>query len=479
MKNLHIATLLLGLTACSIDKTPYDGLSQESLMHDLNGLQAATSGNYAFLKDADFTRHYHMLNEYPGDNVTLSGTTGDALFLTYTYRHTADQANTLAFYRKAYQVIVGANKVLENLKEGQGPATDQLIGENLFLRAFAHFSLVNVFGRPYSQSPETNLGVVLKTDTRPDDNASRATVKEVYAAVEADLLRAASLMTLARPNAYASAPVAQALLARLYLYMNQHDKALEYAGKVIGSGRYTLMPTGSLPTFYSMDISQNTEIIFALKHTLRDDRAWASLGSMYATSPGGVGWGEMYASQEYQDLLARSPADRRSIYLARRLTAQGTPEKRNGIDKVFILKYSNQDGIATLSSPVVLRLAEMYLIRAEANAKLGNTAQALADVNLIRQRAGLSGSDLYTAADLRGLATPLDVVLQERRLELAFEGHRALDLFRNGRCVVRNYPGFHNIQTGQQTICADDKLVVHLIPEAEIIMNPNLKQNPI
>ena len=73
----------------------------------------------------------------------------------------------------------------------------------------------------------------------------------------------------------------------------------------------------------------------------------------------------------------------------------------------------------------------------------------------------------------------LDVVLQERRLELAFEGHRPYDLFRNNRSLVRSYPGFHNTQTGQQTVPADDKQVVNLIPESEIVLNRNLKQNPL
>nr|WP_232793662.1 RagB/SusD family nutrient uptake outer membrane protein [Siphonobacter sp. SORGH_AS_0500] len=91
----------------------------------------------------------------------------------------------------------------------------------------------------------------------------------------------------------------------------------------------------------------------------------------------------------------------------------------------------------------------------------------------------MTGNELFTTGNLKGLATVLDVVLQERRLELAFEGHRAFDLYRNNRSLVRNYPGYHNTQTGQQTIPPTDKQVVHLIPESEIVLNPNLKQNPL
>jgi hypothetical protein len=161
--------------------------------------------------------------------------------------------------------------------------------------------------------------------------------------------------------------------------------------------------------------------------------------------------------------------------------ANGKPvlATRNGLPKYFILKYSGQDGIITLSSPVYLRLAEMYLNRAEAQAKLGNDQAALADVNLIRTRAGLSGGALYSAGDLKGHASVLDVVLEERRLELAFECQRKYDVFRNNLPMVRNYPGYH-LLSGQtsQVVAPADPRVVYFIPQQELVLNPNLTQNP-
>ncbi|QHV93526.1 RagB/SusD family nutrient uptake outer membrane protein [Spirosoma endbachense] len=466
-------------SGCSIDKTAYNGLSEEVILQNAQGLRAATDGNYTFLKDSDFTRNLFIMNEYPGDNLTLSGTTTDPLFLTYTYRHTSDQGNSLQIYRKGYQVIVGCNKVIGAIKEGTSKELDQLLGENLFLRAMVHFDLVRLFGRPYNQSPETNPGVIIKTDTKADDDASRATVKDVYTFVINDLTKAAQLMTSVRTNSYASAASAYALLSRVSLYMNDNANAINYANKVIADGRFTLSTPTQVPDFYSVENEQNREIILAIKHTLKDDRGFSAIGSMYYTSPGGVGWGEVYASQAYQDLVNKYPNDQRRVFLVRKLTAQGLQEKRNGIDKVYITKFSNQGGIPTLSSPVLLRLSEMYLNRAEAYAKTGELAKAIEDVNLIRKRAGLNGTDLYSATDLKGLPTVLDVVLQERRLELAFEGHRPYDLYRNNLNLVRNYPGYHNTQTGQQTVAPDDKQLVHLIPEAEITLNRNLKQNPL
>jgi hypothetical protein len=120
----------------------------------------------------------------------------------------------------------------------------------------------------------------------------------------------------------------------------------------------------------------------------------------------------------------------------------------------------------------------MYLNRAEANAKLGNGQLALDDVNLIRQRAGLSGTALYTIDDLKDHVSVLDVVLEERRLELAFECHRTMDLFRNNRPLIRAYPGYHSSDLFHQTIPPTDKQVIFFIPEREIVINQNLVQNP-
>ena len=106
-------------------------------------------------------------------------------------------------------------------------------------------------------------------------------------------------------------------------------------------------------------------------------------------------------------------------------------------------KFTFQDGKSALSSPVFIRWAEVILNRAEANAKLGNDADALADVNVIRTRAGLSGDALWSVGNIGGYETVLDVVLDERRLEFCFEGFRAIDQYRNGKDLDRRFGGVH------------------------------------
>lgn len=492
--SLILIWLVFLSTSCDMTLDPYNGKSTEQLLNTALGLQNATYGNYSFLKDMEYTRSFHFLNEYPSDNVMLSGTTTDHLTFAYNYRHIENMTHTTNFWKKAYQLIYGTNKILETIEKGvEGvpqATTDQLKGENLYLRAMVHFDLCNMFGRPYSQGKGQNPGVMIRKDTDVTALPSRSTVAEVYDFIIADLLQAADLLTEVKNSSFASKEVVYALLSRIYLYKEDNAKALEYANKVISSNRYKLMDTEPYKKYFTLANENNPETIFAVKHTSLDDRGQSSIGSLYY-SKNGAGYGEVYASEAYRNLIDKYPADvRHSFYEpvyvldAKGNITYGTDGKpilanRNGYPKYYINKYSNQEGLITLSSPVYLRLAEMYLNRAEANAKTGKDQAALDDVNLIRTRAGLTGDALYKIGALKGKASVLEVVLEERRIELAFECQRKYDLFRNNIRLFRDYPGTH-LLNGEttQTVLPTDPRVVYFIPQLEIVLNPSLIQNP-
>ena len=118
-----------------------------------------------------------------------------------------------------------------------------------------------------------------------------------------------------------------------------------------------------------------------------------------------------------------------------------TMKNRNTHPIYYMSKFSYQDGKAMISSPVVCRWAEVILNRAEAYAHLGQDAKAYEDVNAIRTRAGIPAKGMFAAGNLHGYTSALDVVLDERRLELAFEGFRTHDLTRNKLNIDRQYPG--------------------------------------
>jgi len=145
---------------------------------------------------------------------------------------------------------------------------------------------------------------------------------------------------------------------------------------------------------------------------------------------------------------------------------------RSTFPKYYVTKFSYQNNNPMLSSPVMLRWGEVILNRAEAYAKLNLNDKALADVNIIRSRAGLSGDALYTASNMHGYTSVLDVVLDERRLELAFEGQRMFDLYRNKRNMDRQYAGVQP----WEIINYDNKKIQYPIPSNEILVS-GLDQN--
>jgi starch-binding outer membrane protein, SusD/RagB family len=494
MKNVNYIKMMIiafaCCTGCDLDTEPYDGITKDQLPNVPNGIEYATNGNYAIIKEIlnyngqpdvrnTYVRHFNQLAEYPSDNVTLSGSTTDHLFQAATMEHFPTMNNTTYLWYIGYKVINGANQVLESASEGKDAATDQLLGENYFLRGMMQFDLLRFFAKPYTHGLN-NQGIILRLTSSESDLKERATVGECYAQVVSDLEKAAVLMKSAqnRGNQFASQEAAWALLSRVYLYMENNDKAIEYATKVIQSPRFSLEPKENyVNSFWNTPSSK--ESILIVKHELQDDKGFGAIGSMYLTDRG-LGWGEVYASQSLLDLIQQHPDDVRNDLIKPDFEANGvTVKKRNGISKYFITKFSYQDDYVTLSSPHILRLSEMYLNRAEAYAKTSEDQKALDDINVIRARAGLSGGDLYTLGDLQGAATVLDAVLQERRLELAYEGHRTFDVYRNKKSLNRSFPGVH-LPEGEDTqiINYDNPRIIYFIPQDELFANPACEQNP-
>lgn len=473
--------IILSIAACKKDLNPYDSKSNDVALATAGDLQTATYGSYALLKMLNYEREGTWLMIYPSDDVSLSGSTGNSLYNAYTYEHFAGQANTTHFWQAAYAAIYAANAVIEKIEDGKSAQLDQLKGENLFMRALSHFYLVRFFGRPYTQNNGANPGIPIKKETLEKTPPSRNTVKEVYDFIVSDLLESVRLMTINKGAAYASSDAALALLSRVYLYEGDDLNAEKYASLVINSQHYQLRATEPYKKYFIPHPEDNPETIFAIRNTIADNMAKSGIGNQFYNDPvtQSTGYAESYASLSLINLLNQYPDDARHSFIElQRDKVTGDTLKRGGVPKFYVNKYNWQDGIPNLSSPVVVRLAEMYLNRAEANAKLGHDQLALDDVNLIRKRAGLTGSALYTIDDLKGRGSILNVVLEERRLEFFFEGQRKFDLFRNNLPMVRDYPGFHGTDHIHFKVEPSSPRVVFYIPEYEIVNNPNLEQNP-
>lgn len=484
--------------SCEKYHQPSEFIEEESALANAADVETATIGTYAVLKNAAYVRSGHFLMEYPGDAVAQGQASGDDLTRAYRYTHINTSDHSTNFWAQSYKVVAAANKVIGYVPDDASPSLLQLKGENLFLRALMHFNLVRIFGRPYTQGQGANLGVPILRDDLTDEEIDvivRSSVKDVYSFIISDLLKAADLMSENKSNSFASKEVAYALLARVYLYMEDNINAIKYANLVLNSPRYALLQGSDYAAYFRMVPENNRETIFGIRHTKVEDRGMSSIGSMYNSADaagkpvgqGVTGWAEIYASVKYYDLLNKYPHDLRNSFVVP-YTVGGVLQYNQKLTPVvpmyYVNKYSFQEDVVNLSSPVYIRLAELYLIRAEANAKQGNVDESLADVNKLRERAGLKGAELYTKQKItQDNKDILDVVLEERFLELAFEGHRAYDLFRNNRSLIRDYPGTHSLSNTpttnvHQEIKPTDKRVVFFVPQAEINRNTKLEQNP-
>jgi len=499
----YIALMLLTLTMsrCSMTVEPSDAITTGSLIGSEQGLKNALNGVYSLFKDHIefngtqddnnmYLRQYFQLTDFASDDITCGQVTEDPLFNSFTQDHSPTQSNTRYYWYVSYKMINSVNTIISAIDETSelDATTQQLLGECYFLRALCHFNLVRLFAKPYSIDPQAP-GIVLRTSADDPAEKGRATVGEVYDAVIQDAEKAATLMNSPRGITYASKEAAWALLSRVYLYANENEKSIENADKVILSGRFQLETTESYPNLFANAQNSRETILCVAFSQLDNYGKFGSIASMIY-SDGNSGWGEEFASASLRKAMEAHPEDARWSYIEASKDESGQIRKLNGIEIYYIRKFSFQDGDPNLSSPILFRLAEQYLNKAEAAAKLGQTAVALNMVDEIRKNRGLSTS-LYNGVLPSG-STALDVVLNERRIELAFEGHRLYDLVRNKRDVVRAYWGYHlrglkeadiqpsAVPTGynNRDIQWDSNRIIYYIPVDEVLSNPAVDQNP-
>lgn len=345
-----------------------------------------------------------------------------------------------------YQFIYSANALLEGLensKDVTAATKAQLQGEAKFIRAFCYFYLVGLFG---------NVPLVMTTDHDKNAKIARSPSSQVYEQIISDLQIAQKKLSdaynsfeRARPNKWA----ATALLARVYLYKGDWVNAEAQATDVINNSMYKL---DGLDSVFLMN---SREAIWQLKPIQLGMNTQEAL-LLILTGPPNIGG--PFQSTALSDHL---------------LNAFVTGDKRKGswIDSIeaggktyyFPHKYKATTP-PTKEYSMVLRLAEQYLIRSEAAARQNKTAQARADLDVIRKRAGLPRTPARTRAAL------LQAIERERQVELFTEwGHRWLDLKRTERANVL-----------LSAIKADWQLtdVLYPIPEDDIRRNPNMTQNP-
>jgi starch-binding outer membrane protein, SusD/RagB family len=490
------------LAGCELNVIPSDTLTGDQIKNTSDGLISLVNGCYAQFKDYPdesttnnwYLRQYYHLSDFAGDDIVCAYKTEDDLINSFRYKDRASiKSNINSFWEVSYKIIYGANVAIKMADEkGDDEMTNQLKGECYFLRAFSTHNLVRLFAKPYSQANLSEPGVILRESSLDGAPKERATIAETYDYIISSLKTAGDLMSVETPDerntkGFATKGSVWALLSRIYLYMGDYQNSLAYADSVINSGIYSLETADAFPGYFAQAQS-SAETIWCIPFMLTDDKKEASVASMIFN--GASCWGEEGASPSLlaemgfgSDLM---DVDTRWSYIE-----TASPGLKNGVTIYYVKKFSGQDDLSTLSSPVMLRLSEVYLNRAEATAHLGNTGDALSDLNEIRSNRMLvpEGGDLndYLYDASRDNITDnniLDFVLRERRIELAFEGHRIFDLMRNGKDLVRNYWGYHldsyngipsssepGLDAGGVVIRAGDPSMIYPIPSSELSTN--------
>ena len=421
--------LLSAACADRLDVQPTQSIDESTALATEQDVNVTLVGAYDGMSS---TNVYGGAFQYSGellgdDREVVFGGTFTTLDEIWRKTMTPGNTQTTATWTSSYAAINRANNVLSALDKVTAANKNSVEGQARFIRGAIYFELVKLFAKSWGDGDNaTNPGVPLVlTPTRSvtdEDYKARSSVAEVYAQIIDDLTKAEQL---------AKFPAAASLLSRVYLMQGNYASARDAANRVINSKAFELEAD-----FANAFVDDNAESIFSIVVTDQDGSN--AMNTYYASSLN-QGRGDIRVQTKHLSLYEIN--DVRGKFF----------NTSNAGSRTFTSKFNNRFG----DVPVV-RLAEMYLTRAEANFRLGTTVGAtpLADINLIRARAGLAPLTSLTLA----------AILKERKLELAFEGQQLHDIKRTKGTV------------GTTAFSANNLVIP--IPQREIDTNKKLVQNP-
>ncbi|WP_046367634.1 RagB/SusD family nutrient uptake outer membrane protein [Flavihumibacter petaseus] len=433
-------------SACEkqLDLDPYASVEESKAFQTSADVEAALVGAYSRVGDDNVLGgDMGVYSELLGNDEQI-GWSGTYQGLTQMYNKAIPVNNDFVedTWKEAYEAINVCNNVLAAIDKVSEGKRDNVEGQAKFLRGIVYFEMVRLYAKAWNDgNPAENDGVPLVlTPTREvseELKVNRSKVSEVYTQIISDLTDAESKMWDKIDNGfYANRTAAAALLARVYLQKGDYANAADAANRAIESNENSLMETyaEAFPVNYDNTnalVANTDEDIFAMQVTL--NTGYNDFNTFFSL----FGRGDIYINPEYYENYEAAD-DRLSVF------ALNNYEYTSKFDMV----YGNVH---------IIRLAEMYLVRAEANFRAGTAvgAKPLDDINTIRVRALLE--------PLTGAQLNLDAILLERYHELSFEGHRLHDVKRL-EGSVGSFPW------------NSPKLVLP-IPEREIKINPGLTQN--
>jgi hypothetical protein len=459
---LMLVTAGMFLTSCKkdfLELRPYNQIAADVAITSEADMQAALNGAYAQLRDVDlFGRTLPLAGDLIADNVYIATVNSNRYLVEFNYTFLNTYGNGLATWTDAYDNILRVNNII-NAGLPASANVSQMKGEALTLRAILYFYLVNLWGKQYTADPNAE-GVPVVLIYNPTLKPARKKVSEVYQQIDTDLAEAFGLMTATKNSSYITKYAAKAMQAKVALFKGDWNAAKTAALEVVNSGGYTLTPSTNLVNYWkaAAPVTTKVETIFEVSNDAISNGGTNALAYFYDPA----GYGDAICSD---DLYTQySSADVRKNLLL--------PGTRGGQSVKIVTKLSNTNNNTDKDDIKILRYAEVLLILSEAYARTNDAANALTRLNQVAQQRDPS----FTGFTSSGTAL-LDDIINERRKELAFEGHRYFDLMRLNRDVVRvnlngNYPSNTPL-----TLPVSSHKRIWPIPVSERDANPSISQN--
>lgn len=496
------AILAASLSSCVndwLDVAPSDGTDADAALTSSSDLAAARTGMYEALKgNSNLVDYYgqqffvygdvHAGDDYQYNN--LGGSNRASFYYDMNYQtaseFTSSTSSSNVAWKSPYIVIGRANRIIAAAEGGalsdaaEAKATiDQYAAEAKVLRALAHFDLVRIYGKPYTEDQGASLGVPLVTEVL-ESNAkpARSTVAEVYTQVVKDLTEAISSNALATETepGYVSVWGAKAILSRVYLNMGDYANALSVAEDIIKNSKKSGAALWTRDQYFkAWDASTPNESEFLFRLNVAgstDSNDLNGIGNLQQRE----GYKEMVATKKFVDMLTSDPEDVRNEMF---LPATAAKEVATyGTNKVFLNKLRGQGGnLRNVTIVPIIRLSEVYLTAAECAFRNNDKTKAVEYLNDLVKNRTTTEASLATVDNIT-----LDRILIERRKELIGEGQRYFDALRNNETITRYTSeadkGWHKtLSKDAQSFDRDYFKAIAAIPQAEINANPNIKQN--
>lgn len=493
------AILAASLSSCVndwLDVAPSNGTDADAALTSSSDLAAARTGMYKALKgNSSLVDYYgqqffvygdvHAGDDYQYNN--LGGSNRASFYYDMNYQtaseFTSSTSSSNVAWKSPYIVIGRANRIIAAAEGGalsdaaEAKATiDQYAAEAKVLRALAHFDLVRIYGKPYTEDQGASLGVplvtgVLESNAKP----ARSTVAEVYTQVVKDLTEAISSNALATETepGYVSVWGAKAILSRVYLNMGDYANALSVAEDIIKNSGAALWTRDQYFKAWDASTPNESEFLFRLNVSgSTDNNDLNGIGNLQ----GRDGYKEMVATKKFVDMLSADANDvRNDMFLP------ATADKEvavYGTNKVFLNKLRGQGGnLRNVTIVPIIRLSEVYLTAAECAFRNNDKTKAVEYLNDLVKNRTTTEASLATVDNIT-----LERILIERRKELIGEGQRYFDALRNNETITRYTSeadkGWHKtLSKDAQSFNRDYFKAIAAIPQAEINANPNIKQN--